>query len=243
MTIKNTVEGVIYMPEWTLSLNNRIIKRFTIDNGSSMTIGRGSDADIVIDNAAISRQHATLELRAGQYFLTDHYSLNGTIVNDQKIESTVAINEGDKLQIGKFVLAPAPEGEDSESSSYSSPMDMTDDTIFISHKNKSKIQQSNPAVLQHRLVILLGEAEPKDLYLTGKSSIKIGKNTLCDIVISGGLVAGTQCFVVLKNDSYYIVPQKSWVGSTSINGKKVKEETLLHHGDIVEIGKVKIKFD
>ena len=133
------------MPEWTLSLNNRIIKRFTIDNGSSMTIGRGSDADIVIDNAAISRQHATLELRAGQYFLTDHYSLNGTIVNDQKIESTVAINEGDKLQIGKFVLAPAPEGEDSESSSYSSPMDMTDDTIFIATKtNQKSSNQTRP---------------------------------------------------------------------------------------------------
>ena len=231
------------MPEWTLSLNNRVIKRFTIDNGSSMTIGRGSDADIVIDNAAISRQHATLELRAGQYFLTDHYSLNGTLVNGQKIESTVVINEGDKLQIGKFDLAPAPEGEDNESSSYSASPDMNDDTIFISHKNKSKIQQSKPGKAQHRLVVLHGEAEPKDLYLTGKSSVKIGKESLCDIVIPGALVASTQCFVVLKNESYYVVPQKSWVGGTSINGKKTKEETLLNHGDIIEVGKVKIKFD
>lgn len=231
------------MPEWTLALNNRIIKRFTIDNGASMTIGRGSDADIVIDNAAISRQHATLELRAGQYFLTDHYSLNGTLVNDQKIESTVVINEGDKLQIGKFVLAPAPEGEDNESSSYSASPDMNDDTIFISHKNKSKIQQPKPGMTQHRLIILQGEAEPKDLYLTGKSSIKIGKDASCDIAIPGTLVAGTQCFVVLKKDAYHVVPQKSWVGGTNINGKKIKEETLLHHGDIIEVGKVKIKFD
>jgi pSer/pThr/pTyr-binding forkhead associated (FHA) protein len=208
-----------------------------------MTIGRGTDADIVIDNVAISRQHATLELRAGQYFLTDHYSLNGTLVNDQKIEATVAINASDKLQIGKFVLAPAPEGEDDESSSYSSSPDMNDDTIFISHKNKSKIQQPKPGKAQHRLVVLQGESEPKELYLTGKSSVKIGKDTSCDIVTMGGLAAGTQCFVVLKKDVYHVVPQKSWVGGTSINGKKIKEETSLHHGDIIEVGKVKIKFD
>ena len=231
------------MPEWTLSLNNRIIKRFMLENNSSVTIGRGTDADIVIDNVAISRQHATLELRAGQYFLTDHYSLNGTMVNGEKIEATVAINENDSIQISKFELAPAPEGEEAESSSYSASPDMNDDTIFISHKDKSKVQQAKPSTSQHRLVVLQGDADPRDLYLAGKSSVKIGKDSSCDIVTTGGLVAGTQCFVVLKKNTFHVVPQKSWVGGTIINGKKIKEETLLHHGDIIEVGKVKIKFD
>ena len=122
------------MPEWTLSLNNRIIKRFIIDNGASITIGRSPDADVFIDNAAISRQHATLELKAGQYYINDHNSLNGTMVNGNKIKGTTQISADDTIKIGKFLLAPAPKGEEKESTSFSYPMDSNDGTIFISKK-------------------------------------------------------------------------------------------------------------
>jgi len=122
------------MPEWTLLLNNRIIKRLTIDNGASITIGRSPDSNVFIDNTAISRQHATLELKAGQYFITDHNSLNGTMVNGKKIEGTIQISADDTIKIGKFLLAPAPKGEGKESTSFSYPLDTNDGTIFISKK-------------------------------------------------------------------------------------------------------------
>ena len=230
------------MPEWTLSLNNRIIKRFTIANGGSVTIGRSPEADVFIDNTAISRQHATLELKAGQYFITDHYSLNGTMVNGQKIESTVPIADTDRLEIGKFVLAPAHEGDEAPATSSSAAPGMTDDTIIISSKDKAK-PQPGPAKGQHRLLVLQGEASPAELYLEGKSNIKIGKDAASDIIITGALLPATLCFVVRRKESYFLVPQKSLIGSTSINGKKIKEETALRHGDVIEAGKVKIKFD
>jgi len=122
------------MPEWTLLLNNRIIKRFIIDNGASITIGRSPDANVFIDNAAISRQHATLELKAGQYFINDHDSLNGTMVNGKKIEGTVRVSADDTIKIGKFLLAPALIGEEKESTSFSYPMDTNDGTIFVSNR-------------------------------------------------------------------------------------------------------------
>ena len=122
------------MHEWTLLLDNRIIKRFTIDNGASITIGRSPDANVFIDNAAISRLHVTLELKAGQYFIKDHNSLNGTMVNGNKIEGTVQISADDTIKIGKFLLAPASKGEGKESSSFSYPMDSNDGTIFISNR-------------------------------------------------------------------------------------------------------------
>ena len=122
------------MPEWTLLLNNRIIKRFTIDDGASITIGRSPDASVFIDNAAISRQHATLELKAGQYFINDHNSLNGTMVNGKKIEGEVQISADDTIKLGKFLLAPALRGEEKESTSFSYPMDTNDGTIFVSNR-------------------------------------------------------------------------------------------------------------
>lgn len=232
------------MPEWTLALNNKIIKRFTIEEGAAITIGRSSDADVVIDNAAISRQHATLELKGGQYYITDHYSLNGTKVNGEKIEAAVPVSEEDFIEIGKFVLAPALEGEESGFSSFSSSLDMNDDTIIISHKDRPKAPQAGAKPKSpHRLVVLKGEAQPAELYLAGKKNIKIGKDKSCDIVVSGTLASGTLCFVVLKENTYFVVPQKTFIGATSINGKKIKEETSLRHGDVIETGKVKIRFD
>jgi pSer/pThr/pTyr-binding forkhead associated (FHA) protein len=122
------------MPEWTLLLDNRIIKRFTIDNGASIIIGRSPDANVFIDNPAVSRQHATLELKADQYCIIDHNSLNGTMVNGKKIEGTVQISADDTIKIGKFLLAPGPKGEGKESTSFSYPFDTDDGTIFISKK-------------------------------------------------------------------------------------------------------------
>jgi hypothetical protein len=49
------------MDEWAIVLNDRIIKRFSIEEGQSLTIGRGQESDIVVDNTAISRQHCSLE--------------------------------------------------------------------------------------------------------------------------------------------------------------------------------------
>ena len=74
------------MDEWALILNDRIIKRFYIEDGQSLTIGRGNESDVVVDNTAISRQHCTLELKNETYYLTDLYSLNGTKVNGKKIK-------------------------------------------------------------------------------------------------------------------------------------------------------------
>ena len=126
------------MPEWTLLLSDRIVKRFSIDDGASITIGRSPDVNVLIDNAAISRKHATLELKAGQYFITDHNSLNGTMVNGKKIEGKVQISANDTIKIGKFLLALTPKGEEKESTSFSYPFDTNDGTIFVSKKENKK---------------------------------------------------------------------------------------------------------
>ena len=57
------------MEEWTIMLQERPIKTFAIEEGGRVTIGRGAEADVVIDNTAISRVHAALELQNGVYFV------------------------------------------------------------------------------------------------------------------------------------------------------------------------------
>ncbi|MDH5297822.1 MAG: FHA domain-containing protein [Desulfobulbaceae bacterium] len=232
------------MEEWTIMLQERAIKTFSITDGDRVTIGRGSDADVVIDNTAISRVHAALELQNGVYFISDLKSLNGTMVNGEKVTDMVPVSKNDTIEIGKFRLVPAAVTGGQASSSYASAMDLDDETVFVTRK-KGGDTAKKPAVVVDkdapRLVILQGDASPSHLSLKGKSSVKIGKDASCDIVVNGWFVAAAQCYIIKREDKFYIVPQRSWA-STRLNGLQIKDERSMHKGDIIDIRGAKIQF-
>lgn len=68
-----------------------------------LSIGRGLDNDLVIDDPRVSRHHAQLTFRHGHYLLRDLRSTNGTFVNSQPIEAAV-LAPGDIASIGGFEL-------------------------------------------------------------------------------------------------------------------------------------------
>jgi FHA domain-containing protein len=72
-------------------------------NADRMTIGRRPDSDIFLDDVTVSRDHALLVRRGGDFYLDDLGSLNGTYVNRHRIESH-RLEDGDELQVGKFKL-------------------------------------------------------------------------------------------------------------------------------------------
>jgi hypothetical protein len=69
-----------------------------------LTVGRRPESDIFLDDVTVSRDHAILVRRNGEYYLDDLGSLNGTYVNRSRIESH-RLSNGDELQVGKYKLA------------------------------------------------------------------------------------------------------------------------------------------
>ncbi|WP_205698390.1 FHA domain-containing protein [Conexibacter sp. SYSU D00693] len=67
------------------------------------TIGRRPDSDVFLDDVTVSRDHALIVRRGGEYHLDDLGSLNGTYVNRTRIDSR-RLEDGDELQIGKYKL-------------------------------------------------------------------------------------------------------------------------------------------
>lgn len=71
-------------------------------------IGRDSHNDIIVDDVAVSRQHAKVKLEKGadgqkQFYLYDLATANGTKLNGKPILRE-ALYDGDEIEIGRTIL-------------------------------------------------------------------------------------------------------------------------------------------
>jgi pSer/pThr/pTyr-binding forkhead associated (FHA) protein len=231
------------MAVWAIKLHDKVVKQFAIEDGERLVIGRSSEADVVVDNTAISRKHTALERRNGVYFLEDLGSLNGTMVNGKKIDSCVQLFDDDVIEVGKFLLLPAEALKDAKFVSQSAPLDYGDETVFVNRGLRSaapKAKEKGKA--PHHLMVIKGNGSPAEVPLLGRSSVKIGKDINCDLRVTGWFVAQAQCYVINRDKKFYLVPQRSWT-KTTVNGIAVREERELLKGDIIQIRGVQIRFE
>lgn len=68
-----------------------------------VTVGR-QGADLTLNDADASRQHAAVEVRDTLYTLVDLQSTNGTLVNGQKIDGSMELQNHSEFQVGSSTL-------------------------------------------------------------------------------------------------------------------------------------------
>jgi pSer/pThr/pTyr-binding forkhead associated (FHA) protein len=66
-----------------------------------VTLGRGADADVVLDDASVSNQHAVLELAGAGFRIRDLGSTNGVRVNGGRVAAS-ELKHGDRIEIGSL---------------------------------------------------------------------------------------------------------------------------------------------
>jgi pSer/pThr/pTyr-binding forkhead associated (FHA) protein len=223
------------MGEWHVRLNDRVLQRFWIDEGGRLTIGRGKAADVILDNTAVSREHAVLEMRQGVLHLTDLDSTNGTRVNGEIIKGSVTIAPVDQIEIAKFVLVPETKKEKPNDSV--TPNDF-EGTVFIRSEEKAPSKQKKGVP---RLTVVKGKAVPEQMEIATKKTVTLGRDPSCDVRIPCWFVAKIQCYISVRNGIYYLSHKNGWK-ATRLNGRKLEEEKQLHKGDIIEIGTASLRF-
>ncbi len=82
----HTVEGVIDSAEALIE--------------ASLTIGRDTANDVVINDPKVSRNHARIDKQGGVAFLTDLDSANGTFLNGEKVKGRVKIKPSSWIKVG-----------------------------------------------------------------------------------------------------------------------------------------------
>lgn len=76
---------------------------FAID-GTEHVVGRGTEADLWVEDAGVSRRHARITCRSdGRYFVEDLGSTNGTFLGNQRID-ICEVKPGDRIQLGPHVI-------------------------------------------------------------------------------------------------------------------------------------------
>ena len=72
--------------------------------GEAVVIGRDADADVPLDDPAVSRRHARVERAKEGFVVVDLESRNGTFVAEQRVERR-ALRDGDTIVVGSTRLA------------------------------------------------------------------------------------------------------------------------------------------
>jgi len=91
------------MPNLTLKFKDTKLEEYRLQKGHSITVGRRNNNDVVIENLAVSGQHAKIDSVADGFVVVDLQSKNGSFVNEQLINSHWLKN-GDIISIGKHSL-------------------------------------------------------------------------------------------------------------------------------------------
>ena len=90
------------MAKLHISLDGNSLGEFSLSK-ERVTIGRRPSNDIHIDNLVVSGDHAVIVTIAGDSFLEDLNSTNGTLVNRKSIKKHV-LEHADVIEFGKYQL-------------------------------------------------------------------------------------------------------------------------------------------
>ncbi len=98
--------------------------------GDSLIIGRSSECDLMIADRFLSRQHARLFKRDGEWLAEDLGSRNGTLLNGQPIQNATRVGPGDDLQLCGSVVKIQVASTGPPSSSEGTGSDLGQQTVF-----------------------------------------------------------------------------------------------------------------
>jgi pSer/pThr/pTyr-binding forkhead associated (FHA) protein len=90
------------MPKMIVSIDGVVIKEVQLTKDRT-TLGRRPYNDIVIDNLAVSGEHAVLQMTGNEVYLEDLNSTNGTYINGKAVKKQLLQNS-DTVEVGKYKI-------------------------------------------------------------------------------------------------------------------------------------------
>jgi FHA domain len=239
----------IEMPKLSLMFDNKIVKEVSVGT-RPVTIGRSPDNDLPVDNLAVSNHHAKVYYEAGRMVVEDLASLNGTFVNDLRVERAT-LHDGDNIHIGKHRIKVDASGDAPVpwDSGRKAAAPRIDETMVLDTKERRQMLQQAAAMGESMqfagtrmkvptLVILNGHTDQKEYVLTNKLTV-IGKSAMATVRLKGWFKPQMAAQINQRDDGFYLGPGDK---VPKVNGMSISGPVRLNNGDLIEISGVRLNF-
>jgi pSer/pThr/pTyr-binding forkhead associated (FHA) protein len=239
------------MAKLSLMFDEKLVKEVPIGS-RPVRIGRSPDNDLVVDNLAVSNDHARVFFDSGRLVVEDRGSLNGTFVNDLRVERAT-LHDGDSIWIGKHHIKVDATGDAAIPYGYgrksSTAAPMINETMVLDTKVRRDMLQQAAAMGERTqfaagrirvptVVVLSGKTDAKEYILTNKLTT-IGKSAMATIKLRGWFKPQMAAQINQRDDGYYI---GSGDKNPMINSVPIPGPTKLNDGDLIEVCGVRLNF-
>lgn len=136
---------------WQLNALTEALGDLTLTVNDSLSIGRGSDNDVVLGSKSVSRNHALLSVLNGALYIKDLDSSNGTFINDERIEGNKSthLHADDTVGFAGFAFKVAtPMATEMEIISERQPVVSTQADPISADTEVAKVEATNEQVEQ-----------------------------------------------------------------------------------------------
>ncbi|MDD5323785.1 MAG: FHA domain-containing protein, partial [Polaromonas sp.] len=207
------------MPKLTVSIDGVVIREAQLTKDRT-SLGRRPYNDIVIDNLAVSGEHAVLQMSGNEVYLEDLNSTNGTYVNGKAVKKQLLQNN-DTIEIGKYKIR------------------------YLTEADQGGIGTATAARGNAGLAATLAAEAETGLYagikvLTGAAA---GREVALVKVVTTIGKPGVAVAVITKRPQGYMLAHVEGSILPTLNGAAVDTEAvMLKNGDVLELAGTQMQF-
>lgn len=235
------------MAKLIIKLNNEVVDHIDLKQGD-MKIGRKPGCEIVLDNLAVSGEHANIFTIGDDSFIQDLNSTNGTFINNKRVAKH-HLRNGDTVGIGQHSLVYLHESARASASPGSEDFAKT---VVISPVSPSPSPAPAPAPKINAAPAATAVAAadmpfgPTDrpvaalFILNGKIS---GKRIELTKAITNLGRTGKPAGIIARAPDGYLLKAAEGEDKPKLNGRAVGTDgSKLRNGDIIEVAGTRLQF-
>jgi pSer/pThr/pTyr-binding forkhead associated (FHA) protein len=186
---------------------------------------------MVIDNLAVSGEHAVLQMVGNDVFIEDLNSTNGTYINGKAIKKQL-LAHNDTVEIGKYKIKYLTD----DSADY-------EKTVIMRPGTGSQPPAVSSTMPPNSVFGGLGPASGNPASIKVLSGAASGREvTLTKVVTTVGK-PGVQVASITRRPSGYVFAHVEGSARPVVNGQPLAGESVpLRHGDVIELAGTQMQF-
>ena len=213
------------MPKMIVFIDGVVIKEVQLTKDRT-SLGRRPYNDIVIDNLAVSGEHAVFKMSGAEVHVEDLNSTNGTYVNGKAVKKQLLQNS-DTVEIGKYKIKYV--NETADAGFEKTMMIKAGSANLLAPGLSPAAVSASGAVLNAAIKVLSGAAAGREAFLV-KVVTTIGK-------------PGVAVAAITKRPHGFVIAHVEGVNKPSLNGVPVGVEPVaLKNGDVLELAGTQLQF-